>query len=60
MGGYSSVPVGSLSARAVLAMPEGRVHFAGEATALDGHPASVHGALVSGQRAAAEIMAADA
>ena len=58
MGGYSSVPVGALSARAALACAEGRIHFAGEATALDGHPASVHGALVSGQRAAAEIRAA--
>ncbi len=58
MGGYSSVPVGALAARAGLAVPEGRIHFAGEATALDGHPASVHGALVSGQRAAAEIRAA--
>ena len=60
MGGYSSVPVGSLSARTELARSEGRVHFAGEATALDGHPASVHGALVSGQRSAAEIMVAHA
>jgi monoamine oxidase len=58
MGSYSSVPVGALDARRVLALPEGRIHFAGEATALDGHPASVHGALVSGQRAAAEILGA--
>jgi monoamine oxidase len=57
MGAYSAVPVGALDARRVLALPEGRIHFAGEATALDGHPASVHGALVSGQRAAAEIRA---
>jgi monoamine oxidase len=60
MGGYSSVPVGALSARAAVACAEGRIYFAGEATALDGHPASVHGALVSGQRAAAEIRAAHA
>ena len=32
------------------------VHFAGEATATDGHPASVHGALVSGERAAQEVL----
>lgn len=57
LGAYSSVPVGALDARRVLAGAEGRIHFAGEATALDGHPASVHGALVSGQRAAAEIRA---
>jgi monoamine oxidase len=58
-GGYSSVPVGALWARAALAHPVGRVHFAGEATAVDGHPASVHGALVSGERAAQEILDAD-
>lgn len=55
-GGYSSVPVAALWARAALAAPEGRVHFAGEATATDGHPASVHGALVSGERAAQEVL----
>jgi monoamine oxidase len=31
------------------------VHFAGEATALDGQSASVHGALSSGWRAAAAV-----
>lgn len=54
-GAYSSVPVGRHGLRPVLAAAHGRVHFAGEATALDGQAASVHGALVSGVRAAKEI-----
>ena len=54
-GAYSSVPVGAHGARADLASAHGRVHFAGEATALDGQAASVHGALTSGWRAAHEV-----
>jgi len=42
-------------ARAMLAEPIGRLHFAGEATSPDA-PATTHGAWESGQRAAAEIM----
>ena len=56
-GAYSSVPVGQQGLRTYLAAPHGSVHFAGEATALDGQSASVHGALVSGIRAAKEIEA---
>lgn len=54
-GAYSSVPVGHHGLRPALAAAHGRMHFAGEATALDGQAASVHGALVSGVRAAQEI-----
>ncbi len=54
-GAYSSVPVGYHGLRPALAAAHGRIHFAGEATALDGQAASVHGALVSGVRAAKEI-----
>lgn len=54
-GAYSSVPVGQHGLRPALAAAHGRVHFAGEATALDGQAASVHGAMVSGVRAAQEI-----
>ena len=54
-GSYSSVPVGYHGLRPALAAAHGRIHFAGEATALDGQAASVHGAMVSGVRAAQEI-----
>ncbi len=55
-GSYSYVPVGSSFERyAALGEPIGdRVFFAGEATHLD-HPATVHGAFLSGVRAAREI-----
>lgn len=55
-GGYSSTPPGAYSARTVLAAPCGALHFAGEATVTDDNPATVHGALRSGVRAAAEIL----
>ncbi len=58
LGAYSSVPVGAHGLRPALAAPHGRVHFAGEATAVDGHAASVHGAISSGWRAVDEIEAA--
>jgi monoamine oxidase len=54
-GGYSSVPPGAHGQRAALAAPAGALHFAGEATVFDNNPATVHGALHSGERAAAEI-----
>jgi monoamine oxidase len=54
-GAYSSVSVGNHGLRPALAAAHGRIHFAGEATALDGQAASVHGAMVSGIRAAKEI-----
>ena len=55
-GGYSSVPPGAYGQRAVLAERVGPLHFAGEATVVDNNPATVHGALHSGGRAAAEII----
>lgn len=57
LGSYSVLPVGtSGSARAVLAetVVAGRVVLAGEYTAVD-FPATVHGAYLSGQRAAATL-----
>jgi monoamine oxidase len=55
-GGYSSVPPGAHGQRAVLAQPAGALHFAGEATVFANNPATVHGALHSGNRAAGEII----
>jgi monoamine oxidase len=55
-GGYSSVPPGAHGQRAVLAQPAGALHFAGEATVFANNPATVHGALHSGARAAREIV----
>ena len=55
-GSYSYIPVGSSGVyRDDLARPvEGRIYFAGEATERD-HPATAHGALISGQRVAEMI-----
>jgi monoamine oxidase len=55
-GGYSSVPPGAHGQRASLAQPAGALHFAGEATVFANNPATVHGALHSGERAAGEIL----
>lgn len=57
-GAYSSVPVGAHGMRTHLAASHGRVYFAGEATALDGQAASVHGALNSGIREAHALLKA--
>jgi monoamine oxidase len=55
--GYSYVPVGATGQRAILAQPVGNVlYFAGEATH-PSRPATVHGAIESGQRAAQAIQA---
>ena len=56
-GSYSFLPVGATPAlRVALAQPiNGRLFFAGEATSSDA-PATVHGALASGQRAAQEVL----
>jgi monoamine oxidase len=55
LGGYSSLAPGQTFELAPhIALPEGRVHFAGEHTSV--FTASMNGALESGQRAAAEIM----
>ena len=55
-GAYSYVPIGaSFEQHAKLAAPvDNRLFFAGEATTED-HPATVHGAYLTGQRAAAQI-----
>ena len=52
---YSYIRVGSGKAvMEALGAPEGRVHFAGEATAGNAH-GTVHGAIASGIRAAEEV-----
>ena len=58
-GSHSFARVGATSAdRRVLAAPVGpQLFFAGEATSED-HPSTVHGALLSGRRAAREVTAA--
>jgi monoamine oxidase len=56
-GGYAHVPAGAAEARLHLAKPEGKLFFAGEATAYNSNPQTVHGALESGWRAAREILA---
>jgi len=55
-GGYSYLPVNGLEAQQALSHPvDNKLFFAGEATAV-GHIGTVHGAIQSGQRAAAEIL----
>jgi monoamine oxidase len=56
-GAYSYVLVGGMEAQADLARPvENTLFFAGEATELEGHQATVHGALFAGRRAADEVL----
>ena len=58
-GAYSYVAVGGSDARAKLAASVGgTLFFAGEATSSDGQGGTVNGALVTGERAAAEAAAA--
>ncbi|HLH03824.1 MAG TPA: NAD(P)/FAD-dependent oxidoreductase [Bryobacteraceae bacterium] len=55
-GAYSYVPANASKAREELAAPiENTLFFAGEATELDGHSATVHGAIRSGFRAVKQI-----
>ncbi len=58
-GGYSFLPPGAtLQHRRDLAAPvDGVLFFAGEATHTHGEPATVHGAIETGYRAAAEVLA---
>lgn len=57
-GAYSYVPAGAMNAREKLAQPVGdTIYIAGEATELNGHSATVHGAIASGRRAARQILA---
>ena len=58
-GAYSYVGVGGLRAQRALAQPVAdTLFFAGEATEFTGHHATVHGAIATGYRAAAEVLAA--
>jgi monoamine oxidase len=57
-GAYSYVPAGALSAPANIAEPVSEtLFFAGEHTVTSGHWGTVHGALQSGESAAAKIIA---
>jgi monoamine oxidase len=56
-GAYSYVKVGAESAQRVLAEPlNNELFFAGEATDFSGHHGTVHGAIASSKRAAAQIL----
>ncbi len=56
-GAYSYVPAGALAARERLAEPVAdTLYFAGEATELNGHSATVHGGIASGRRAAKQVL----
>lgn len=56
-GGYAHLPPGGAEARPALAAPvEDRLFFAGEATAWESNPQTVHGAIESGWRAANEAL----
>jgi monoamine oxidase len=58
LGAYTYTPVGGGGARAIIAAPlDGTLFFAGEATCTNGHLATVHGAIESGERAADEALA---
>ena len=58
-GAYSYVPSGAMPAREQLAQPvSDTLYFAGEATELNGHSATVHGAIASGVLAARRILEA--
>lgn len=58
-GAYSYGKVGGDGAEQVLARPvDNTLFFAGEATDVGGHNGTVHGAIASGKRAAAEIVQA--
>jgi monoamine oxidase len=57
-GAYSYVPAGKLAARKTLAETVAdTLYFAGEATDLEGHSATVHGAIATGIRAARHVIA---
>jgi len=57
-GAYSYAPAGAADASGILAQPfENTLFFAGEHTDTTGHPGTVHGALRSGLRAAAQALA---
>jgi monoamine oxidase len=56
-GAYSYGKAGEAAAQAALAQPvQNTLFFAGEATDVSGHTGTVHGAIATGMRAAAEIV----
>ncbi len=55
-GAYAHTPPGASEARVDLTKREDRLFFAGEATAYDSTPQTVHGAIDSGFRAAYEVI----
>jgi monoamine oxidase len=56
-GAYSYVRAGGLQKRAPLALPvQNTLFFAGEATELNGHGGTVHGARATGHRAARQVL----
>lgn len=56
-GAYSYVPAHAMHAREKFAQPVAdTLYFSGEATELNGHSATVHGAIASGRRAARQIL----
>ena len=57
-GAYSYAPAGELPARSELAEPVSEtLYFCGEATETNGHSGTVHGAIATGVRAAAQVLA---
>jgi monoamine oxidase len=57
-GAYSYTPVGGIAAIEQLASPvSDTLFFGGEATAADGDQGTVHGAMLTGQRAANQVLA---
>ncbi len=57
-GAYSYAKVGGLDSYRLLSLPlSDTLFFAGEATEFTGHHATVHGAIASGERVAAELKA---
>ncbi|HLU83618.1 MAG TPA: NAD(P)/FAD-dependent oxidoreductase [Trueperaceae bacterium] len=55
-GGYSYVRPGHFGVRGHLAAPTPPLFWAGEATATEANAATVHGAMLSGERAALEVL----
>lgn len=57
-GAYSYVPAGAMGARETLSLPVAdTLYFAGEATETTGHGGTVNGAMATGFRAAAQVLA---
>ncbi len=56
-GAYSYTPAGQMAASGQLASPvAGTLFFAGEATSTEGNQGTVHGAMMTGERAANEVL----